>query len=200
MGDTAKNCRRLIRRRTNILRKVIDHLRNTMLWNKTAHTLSHRFSHVNCQDIRQTSWLKHGAPIKHVAQPTDGFPKEESLRNTIKPFRILQEFLITTSAVGAKLPQIFLHGFFITHKIKNRTIIKKGAPLRLQLNHGNIIFHLSTSFGKDPGKHRGNSKDGRAHVEAVTIFLKNCSLPTQPIILFKQLYLVTPGCQCACGS
>ena len=82
---------------------MIDHLRDTLIWDVRPHQPGHRTSHSQAQYITQDFERKRLLDIDCVSNPTDTFPEEETIGDFIQLLGDLHELLIAqTRAFGAR--------------------------------------------------------------------------------------------------
>ena len=65
----------------------------------------------------------------------------------------------TASSVGGHLVRVVL-------EVDDRAVVEEAAPLRVEADHGDVVFELAAGLGEDLAQHGGLDQDGRAHVEA----------------------------------
>ena len=75
-------------------------------------------------------------------------------------------------------------------EIQHRAVLEEAAPLRIEPDQFEIIFHAPAGFGENAPQHGRNRDDGRARVEAEARALDGGGLAAQPFVALEEDDLV----------
>ena len=200
--DAAEHGRRTVRRRADVLREVIHHLRHARIRRERAHRSRDAAPHAHGKHVAEHLGIEGGFEIEHVAQATNGLVEEETLRDVVQPLAELEEVEVTLAGIfaGRKTLEFSAHLFRLLLQVQHRAILKEAAPLRVEPDHVEVILHATTGLGEDAAQHRRNRHNGRAHVEAEAVALELRSLATEPFVSFEEDDLVAASGERAGGG
>ena len=111
-----------------------------------------------------------------------------SLRRSLKA----DEIVVALAGVRAGREPIERRGhrFRVLHEIQHRAVLEEAAPLRIEPDQVEVIFHPATRLGEDAAQHGRNRDDGRPHVEAEAGAFELRGLAAEPFVALEEDDLV----------
>ena len=167
IANAAQYRRRQIRAGPDILREVIQHLRQLLIRHMAADDFRHCLAHAQRHDITQHIGLEIITKVQRIADAFYWLPEEEFLRNLVQMAGDALEAFITRAIWPARCEGIHgpRHVLHVFDQINLLATIKKATPLRIKPDQRHFLLLIAPGFGEDAAQHARYGQDGGAHIE-----------------------------------
>ena len=147
--DAAKDRGRTVRRGADVLREVIDHLRDARIGREGAHRARDRAAHPHREHVAEHLRIERRLPLKHVEQAADRFVEKVALRNAVQSFAVVDELAVTLPGVrpGREGIERLCHRVGILREVKHRAVVEETAPLWIEPDEIEVILHPRAGLG-----------------------------------------------------
>src|ERR1700677_2404724 len=127
MPDTTKDGRGGFWGRTNVLRKMLDHLRYAPVRDVAAYRLCHATTRTHREEVLEKRKPEGRAGVKNIAQTVNRSPKEIIFGDSMQFFGEPDKPPIAFGRLRVELSgrESRHHGLGIRHQIQRRTILEK---------------------------------------------------------------------------
>ncbi len=186
--DAAEHGGRAGGRRADILREVIDHLRDARVGREFAHRARDRPPHPHREDIAEHLRIERRLPLEHVADAADRFVEKVPLRNAVQPRAVVDEFAVAPAGIRARGKGIerSCHRLGVLREIEHRAVVEEAAPLRIEPHEFEVVLEPRARLGEDAAEHRRDRDDRRPHVEAEAFLVELRGLAAEPVVAFEK--------------
>ena len=201
--DAAEHGGRTVGRRADVLREVVDHLRDARVGRERAHGACDRAAHAHREHVAEHLRIERRLPLEHVAQAADRLVEKVALRDAIQSRAVVDELAIARAGIraGREGVERLSHRVWILREVEHRAVVEETAPLRVEPHKLEVILQARAGLAEDAAQHRRNRDDGRPHVEAEAVAAELRGLAAEPVVALEDRdFAPARGEHAGCGK